>query len=113
MWLLNDEYIYFSGTSDLELKQIEIAGTKLLKQEMSKEEEDYLVKAGHDGGKRRPDIFLFPKEGRCIIVEFKAPDVDVANHLHQINRYARLINNLSDFSFGFCKVLRIFDRREY
>jgi hypothetical protein len=103
MWLLNDEYIYFSGTSDLELKQIEIAGTKLLKQEMSKEEEDYLVKAGHDGGKRRPDIFLFPKEGRCIIVEFKAPDVDVANHLHQINRYARLINNLSDSSFGFCK----------
>lgn len=103
MWLLNDEYIYFSGTSDMELKQIEIDGKKLLKQNMTDEEEEYLVKAGHDGGKRRPDIFLFPKEGRCIIVEFKAPDVDVANHLHQINRYARLINNLSDPSFCFCK----------
>lgn len=103
MWLLNDEYIYFSGTSDLELQQIEIGGKKLLKQDMTDEEKEYLVKAGHDGAKRRPDIFLFPKEGRCIIVEFKAPDVDVANHLHQINRYARLINNLSDPSFCFCK----------
>ena len=103
MWLLNDEYIYFSGTSDLELKEIEVGGKKLLKQDMTDEEKAYLVKARHDGGKRRPDIFLFPKEGRCIIVEFKAPHVDVANHLHQINRYARLINNLSDPSFGFCK----------
>lgn len=103
MWLLNDEYIYFSGTSDLELKEIEVGGKKLLKQDMTDEENAYLVKARHDGGKRRPDIFLFPKEGRCIIVEFKAPHVDVANHLHQINRYARLINNLSDPSFGFCK----------
>ena len=103
MWLLNDEYIYFSGTSDLELKEIEVSGKKLLKQDMTDEENAYLVKARHDGGKRRPDIFLFPKEGRCIIVEFKAPNVDVANHLHQINRYARLINNLSDPSFGFCK----------
>ena len=103
MWLLNDEYIYFSGTSDLELKEIEVGGKKLLKQDMTDEEKAYLVKAGHDGGKRRPDIFLFPKEGRCIIVEFKAPHIDVANHLHQINRYARLINNLSDPSFGFCK----------
>lgn len=103
MWLLNDEYIYFSGTSDLELKEIEVSGKKLLKQDMTEEENAYLVKARHDGGKRRPDIFLFPKEGRCIIVEFKAPHVDVANHLHQINRYARLINNLSDPSFGFCK----------
>ena len=103
MWLLNDEYIYFSGTSDLELEEIEVSGKKLLKQDMTEEENAYLVKARHDGGKRRPDIFLFPKEGRCIIVEFKAPHVDVANHLHQINRYARLINNLSDPSFGFCK----------
>ena len=103
MWLLNDEYIYFSGTSDLELNEIEIGGKKLLKQDMTDEENAYLVKARHDGGKRRPDIFLFPKEGRCLIVEFKAPHVDVANHLHQINRYARLINNLSDPSFGFCK----------
>lgn len=103
MWLLNDEYIYFSGTSDLELKEIEVGGKKLLKQDMTDEEKTYLIKAKHDGGKRRPDIFLFPKEGRCIIVEFKAPHIDVANHLHQINRYARLINNLSDPSFGFCK----------
>lgn len=103
IWLLNDEYIYFSGTSDLELKEIEVGGKKLLKQDMTDEENAYLFKARRDGGKRRPDIFLFPKEGRCIIVEFKAPHVDVANHLHQINRYARLINNLSDPSFGFCK----------
>ena len=44
---------------------------------------------------------MFPEEGRCIIIEFKAPGVDVSKHLHQINQYASLIHNLSDESFKF------------
>ena len=62
---------------------------------MNDEEKEYKHKNNKDAGERRPDVLLFPKEGKCIIIEFKAPDVDVSNHLNQINRYARLINNLS------------------
>ena len=50
---------------------------------------------------RRTDILLFPKEGKCIIVELKAPDINVTDHLNQINRYASLINNLSRDEFNF------------
>jgi hypothetical protein len=32
-------------------------------------------------------------EGKCVIIEFKAPDVDVSKHLTQINNYATLIAN--------------------
>ena len=46
-------------------------------------------------------MLLYPAEGKCIIVEFKAPDVEVSQHLDQINRYAMIIHNLSDPSFHF------------
>ena len=52
-----------------------------------------------DVGHRRPDILLYPTEGKCIIIEFKAPDVDVSEHLDQINKYAMVINNLSNDNF--------------
>lgn len=103
LWLINEEYIYFTGTSDLSLNNITIDGLSLLKadEELSEEELAYKTKCNKDAGNRKPDILLFPNEGKCIIIEFKAPDVDVANHLHQINRYARLINNLSREQFNF------------
>ena len=101
LWLLNEEYIYFKGTSDIMLNTIQINGHNLLKDELTKEELDYKNKCGKDAGRRRPDILLFPDEGKCIIIEFKAPHVDVSFHLDQINRYARLINNLSNERFGF------------
>jgi len=103
LWLINEEYIYFTGTSDLKLNNITIDGVSLLKadEELIDEEIAYKTKCNKDASNRKPDILLFPKEGKCIIIEFKAPDIDVANHLHQINRYARLINNLSREQFNF------------
>lgn len=44
---------------------------------------------------KRPDIFLFPEEGKCILIEFKAPGVDVSLHLDQLPKYAKLIANYS------------------
>lgn len=101
LWLLNEEYMYFKGISDIMLKNVQIEGHKLFKEDMSDEELEYKNKCGKDAGRRRPDILLFPKEGKCIIIEFKAPHVDVSSHLDQINRYARLINNLSDEKLKF------------
>jgi hypothetical protein len=44
---------------------------------------------------RRPDILLFPSEGKCIIIEFKALDEDASRYIGQIDAYAALIRNFS------------------
>lgn len=101
LWLLDDQYLYFEGCSEKELNKIKINGTNLLKQELTDEEKAYKIRhEKKDVGARRPDILLYPAEGKCVIVEFKAPDVDVSEHLDQINRYAMIIHNLSDPKFS-------------
>lgn len=101
LWLLEDQYLYFEGCSEKELNHIKINGTNLLKKKLTDEENAYKLRHEKDVGDRRPDVLLYPTEGKCIIVEFKAPDVDVSEHLDQINRYAMIIHNLSDASFQF------------
>ncbi len=49
---------------------------------------------------KKPDILLFPDEGKCLIIEFKAPNVNVSKYLTQINSYASLINNYSKVKFN-------------
>lgn len=105
LWLLDDQYMYFKGCSESKLDQIEINGIKLIKENLTQEEQIYKNRLMYEDKKKdvgieRPDIFLYPDEGKCIIVEFKAPDVDVSQHLGQINRYATIINNLSDERFN-------------
>lgn len=95
MWLFNEEFIYFNGVSEQKLGQLQINGENVLKEKLSKEEKQYITKQKSDAKEIRTDILLFPAEGKCIIIEFKAPDVKVSEHLNQINRYASLINNLS------------------
>lgn len=101
LWLLEDQYLYFEGCSEKELNKIKINGTNLLKKKLTEEEKAYKLRQEKDVGSRRPDVLLYPAEGKCIIVEFKAPDVEVSQHLDQINRYAMIIHNLSDPSFHF------------
>lgn len=101
LWILDDQYLYFSGCSEKELNGIMVNGKHLLKQNLTKEEEAYKLRHKKDIGDRRPDVLLFPSEGKCIIVEFKAPDVDVSEHLDQINRYAMTIHNLSETGLEF------------
>lgn len=42
---------------------------------------------------KRPDVLLFPEENKAIIIEFKAPDVNVSEHLTQIDFYASILLN--------------------
>lgn len=96
LWILNEEFVHFDGYSDIALENLEVNGKKLLKDNIDINEA--LEKVGLDKDtvvKERPDIFLFPEEGKCVLVEFKAPDVDLANHTTQIQKYARLIANYS------------------
>lgn len=97
LWLLDDQYLYFEGCSEKELNKIKINGINLLKQKLTDEEMAYKMRhETKDVGTRRPDILLYPAEGKCVIVEFKAPEVEVSLHLDQINRYAMIIHNLCD-----------------
>ncbi len=101
LWLINEEFIYFGGTSEYQLKDIEIEGEKLLKDNLNEEEEKYRMSLNEDRASKRPDVLLFPNEGKCIIIEFKNPDKNVSEHLLEINRYASIINNLAKEKFGF------------
>ena len=94
LWILNEEYVHFSGCSDVPLDKLEVNGEKVLRDDIDLEKT--MSEIGLQIGNRlekRPDIFLFPEEGKCLLIEFKAPDVDVSKHLDQISKYAKLIAN--------------------
>lgn len=101
LWLLNEDFIYFDGVSEEKLKDIQWSGKHIMKQVLTDEEQKYLNSLNEKRYEKRPDVLLFPKEGKCILVEFKNPNVSVSDHLHQINEYASLILNLSDDSYRF------------
>ena len=93
LWLINEDFIYFRGVSEQEFKDVEYEGRRIFDKEFSDEDKRYLNSLGEKRLNKRPDVLLFPEEGKCIIIEFKAPDVNVAEHLVQINFYASLLLN--------------------
>jgi hypothetical protein len=99
LWIINEDFIYFKGSSEKQLSKLKIDGQKVFKDIFSEEEERYLSSLGENRKIKRPDVLLFPEEGKCIIIEFKAPDVNVADHLTQIDKYANLILNYSEDKF--------------
>lgn len=101
LWLVNEDFIYFKGTSEDKLKDIQVNGENLLRDDLTKEEEEFRVTLNENRYDKRPDVLLFPDEGKCIIIEFKNPKVNVADHLMQINNYASLIWNFAKPEFRF------------
>ena len=101
LWLINEDFIYFKGVSEKLLKDIELNGVKLLRENLTEEEEAFRTALNENRYAKRPDILLFPEEGKCLIIEFKNPDVNVSDHLNQINNYASLIWNFSNPQFKF------------
>ncbi len=101
LWLVNEDFIYFKGTSEEQLNKIQIHGQFLLKENLTAEEEEFKLSLKENRYTKRPDILLFPEEEKCIIIEFKNPDVNVSEHLNQINNYASLIWNFSNTNFRF------------
>jgi len=100
LWILNEEFVHFDGCSDTALNKLEINGEKLLRPDINIENE--LKAIGIEIQSRlgwRPDIFLYPEEGKCILVEFKAPDVEVSERCDQIQKYAKIIANYSTKKF--------------
>lgn len=95
LWILNEEFLHFHGCSEIQLSQIKNDKGESLLVDMTKEQiEEWGIKP-----ERRPDIFLFAEEGKCVLVELKAPDVDLSDHLNQMGKYCRLIANYCDKKF--------------
>lgn len=99
LWLINEEFIYFKGVSEFSLDKLEANEEKIFNKNFNQEEERYLNSLNENRLKKRPDILLFPQEGKCIILEFKAPNVNVSEHLSQIDFYANLIRNYTNDKF--------------
>jgi hypothetical protein len=101
LWLINEDFVYFSGTSNVPLNQIEISNTLIFRETLSPEEQEFCSSLGEDRSLKRPDVLLFPSEGKAIIVEFKNPKVSVSDHLTQINKYASFLRNFTKDEFSF------------
>lgn len=101
LWLLNEDFIYFSGCSETRLCDVQIGDKKIFKEEFCDEEEKYLNSLGENRMTERPDILVFPDEGKCIIIELKNPNRNIGLHLNEITHYASLIRNFTydDFQF--------------
>ncbi|ANI90439.1 hypothetical protein A9P82_14775 [Arachidicoccus ginsenosidimutans] len=99
LWIINEDFIYFKGSSEKQLSKLEINGERVFKDKFSEEEERYLTSLGENRKIKRPDVLLFPEEGKCIIIEFKAPHVNASDHLTQIDTYANLIRNYTEDKF--------------
>lgn len=99
LWIINEDFIYFSGSSERQLSKLKVNGKPVFNSEFSVEEERYLHSLGENRKIKRPDVLLFPEEGKCIILEFKSPDVNVSDHLTQIDLYANLIRNYTQEYF--------------
>jgi len=99
LWLIAEEFVHFEGVSESKLKDITYQGKKIFDKKFSEEDQRYLNSLGEKRLDKRPDILLFPQEGKCLIIELKAPDVNVSEHLTQIDFYASLIRNYTADDF--------------
>ena len=99
LWLVNEDFLFFDGVSEEYIKNLEYNGEKIIKENMTPEELEVFESLGESMGDKRPDILLFPEENKCIIIELKAPDVNVSKHLTQINNYASILMNFTKAQF--------------
>lgn len=93
MWLLSEEYQYYDYiASDLPLANIVWnGGEKVFDSDIDSEFQKILSKRVDDNEGKRPDIALFNKEGSAVIVEFKAPGVQIDEHIGDLSEYAHLL----------------------
>ena len=103
LWILNEDFVHYDACSDLEIKDItDSNGVKLLENLTPKFIKEFGIKVD-----RRPDVFLFTENESCILIEFKAPDVDLSDYLNQMTKYCTLIANYSNnkYTSFFCYLI--------
>lgn len=92
IWLLSEEYQYFEYiASDKQLSKIRWDDSALFESDIDEEMQKLLKKNFEDNCAKRPDIAIFGKEGSAIIIEFKAPDVSLDEHIGDLMEYSQLL----------------------
>ncbi|AXD70217.1 hypothetical protein GJ842_22805 [Salmonella enterica] len=93
IWLLSEEYHYYDYiASDMPLSKLKWDdGSDIFSSEIDVEMQALLNKRSNDNGAKRPDIAIFNKEGSVIIVEFKAPGVNMDEHVGDLIEYSHLL----------------------
>ena len=93
IWLLSEEYHYYDYiASDMPLADIAWNGDqKLFESDIDQKFQGLLARRADDNGSKRPDIALFTKEGAATIIEFKAPGIQMDEHIGDLSEYAHLL----------------------
>lgn len=99
LWMINDDFIHYKGISESELRNIKIGSELFFREDLTKEELEELTAYNRDKLGNRPDILLFPKEHKCIIIELKSMDADVSKFVSQVSQYAGLIRQYAKERF--------------
>lgn len=100
LWVLDDSYLYFQGCSNLRLKDVMLDGKRVFLESIDDLEQEYYLL---NVGMKKPDVLLFPADGKCIILEFKNPNVDLSTQISQPKQYASWILSFCTDSFRFDK----------
>lgn len=93
IWVLSEEYHYFKHiSSDKSLATIPWKNQeKLFESDVDDSLEKLFAENNQDHKLKRPDIAIFNQEGAAIIIEFKAPGVELQEHTNDLIQYARLL----------------------
>lgn len=93
IWILNEEYHYFEHiASDKPLSSIPWSGgEQLFDGDIDTSLEELFKKNNAEHRLKRPDIAIFNEEGAAIIIEFKAPGVELQEHIPDLIQYSRLL----------------------
>ena len=93
IWILNEEYHYFDHiASDKPLSSYPWGNSeKLFESDIDSSLEQLFRRNNTDHKLKRPDIAIFNEEGAAIIIEFKAPTVELQEHIPDLVQYARLL----------------------
>jgi hypothetical protein len=92
LWLLDDSFLYFEGTSEKKLQEIVWKNQKILR-ELNEEEERKVNAFNQRRLEKRIDLLLFPDERECVIIELKDPKVGVGKNASQTDEYVKWIAN--------------------
>lgn len=93
IWILNEEYHYFDHiASDKALASIPWKDDEsLFDADIDQRLEELFRRNNKENSLKRPDIAIFNQEGAAIIIEFKAPGVELQEHDQDLIEYARLL----------------------
>jgi hypothetical protein len=92
LWMLDDMFLFFEGTSEQPITGITIKGEKAIR-DLTDEEIKNLEKFNKRRLERRIDLLFFPEEKQCIIIELKDPKLGTDEGISQLDNYAQLLAN--------------------